>query len=470
MSAATAATPTPTRVGIEDRRRRYLLGLAKGGAAPGAEALGDLALLAMRSRFERPLAPTGAPLDPLPPDPRPLMSDEARASLLRLCAGKAAIRDDLLAMAAVEAMQRSAVQLHPFDFAQLEDFMVLFASLLGPRAIAWVRLVRPGKEPQPAFEAEAVTEENLTAAGAPAMVAFLRSLRAGERQRARSIIERVFPEQSAATRADLIDVLRSGLAADDAPFLETAAADRAKSVRERAAALLERIPGTSGYEAKLARLKDRLKVKTGLLRRRRTLSVVSQDSQPAPLAELFEGARLDDVARALGLELQEFAELAADTPEIQAFVLRSAAAERRLDLIPLFEAALTQNQGMVMAEVLDQTVPLPPAAEQDGLVRACVRPLSWTAMPSRWALDRTYVALERPLPVDVVAEMFAAAAWSETLAKARENNAPALIDVIESVAPLIPRELSERFIGEVGALAPRAALFHRFLLALPDPA
>jgi hypothetical protein len=466
-----AILTSPRRLDIEDRRRLYLLGTEKQGAAIGPEALQDLALLAMRGRFDRPPAPGGTPRNPLPADPRPLISDEARTPLLRLCSGKTSIRDDLLGVGAVLAMHRSAVQLHPFDFARLEDFVVLFAGPLGARAVAWVRLVRPdAKEPQSAGETEAATEETLAAAGASAKLAFLRALRAGDRDRARVLIEPIFAEQSVAMRADLVDLLRRGLAADDIPFLERAAADRAKTVREKAAALLERIPGTSGYQAKLERLTDRVKVKTGVLGRRKKLSVLAIEGQLGLLAELFDGLRLEDVARALSLELGEFAELAAETPDIDTLVLRSAAAEGRVDLIPLFEAALIQNQGMVMAELLDRTLPMIPAEARQELLRACVRPRSWATLPDRWAFDRIYVALEEPLPLDVAAELLAEIAWSEALRKAGEKNTPALVDTFEAVAPLIPRQLSEKFIGEIGALAPRAALFHRFLLALPDPA
>ena len=42
---------------------------------------------------------------------------------------------------------------------------------------------------------------------------------------------------------------------------------------------------------------------------------------------------------------RHFASLAAEAPEIDAYVLRSAAAERRFDLVPLFEACLLRDGG-----------------------------------------------------------------------------------------------------------------------------
>ncbi len=38
----------------------------------------------------------------------------------------------------------------------------------------------------------------------------------------------------------------------------------------------------------------------------------------------------------------------------------------------------------------------------------------------------------------------------------------------EALAPLIPRSLSETFLADVTSISPRSALFHRFLLALPE--
>jgi len=375
----------------------------------------------------------------------------------------------MLATAAVDALHRAGVQLHPFDFTRLEDLVVRFARELGPRAAAWAQMVRPAsKASPPEFEPEIVNEDNIADVGNDARLGFLQMLRAGDSARARKLIEQLFTAQPATARADLIGVLRVGLGGDDLTFLEAARSDRAQSVRDRAAALLECIPRTESYATKLARLKDHLKLKTGLILRRKTLSVSGLDGQPAVLAALFDGPELEDISRKLGLGPREFCALAAEVPEIDAHVLKIVATERRFDLIPIFATCLSRNGGMIAAEILEHSLPFVPTAEREHLLRACIVPRAWTTMPNKWALDRLYSAWRGPLPQDLAEAILASPAWADALGKAREDATPILADTIEATAPLLPSRLSERFIGEIGAIAPRAAAFHRFILALPN--
>ena len=261
----------PERADIESITHRYLLGIGKDGAGSGSAALGDFALVAVRSRFERPRPPTLGTAEPLPADPRPLISEAGRQMLLRICTGKSSHATDQLASAAVHALRRSGAQLHPFDFSRLEDFVSVrqragsASSSVGTRGAA-------GPQGSGSRHAGPIaSEEDFVAAGHAARLAYLRMLRTSEPDRARALVERVFAEQPAGARADLLDVLLNGLGPADLSFIEAAHADRAQSVRDKAAALIERIPGTNAYEAKLARLKDHLKVKTALLTRRKSL-------------------------------------------------------------------------------------------------------------------------------------------------------------------------------------------------------
>ena len=127
---------------------------------------------------------------------------------------------------------------------------------------SWVRGRKPGRawcgraarKRKASATAAIASEEEFVAAGQPARLAYLRILRASEPDRARALVERVFAEQPAGARAELLDVLRNGLGPADLPFIEAARSDRAQTVRDKATALIERIPGTDAYEAKLARL------------------------------------------------------------------------------------------------------------------------------------------------------------------------------------------------------------------------
>ena len=72
---------------------------------------------------------------------------------------------------------------------------------------------------------------------------------------ARELLEAQWSTVSAKVRADAVRALGPGLSAADEPLLERALDDRAKSVREAAAAMLDRLPGS----ARAARMADRLR-------------------------------------------------------------------------------------------------------------------------------------------------------------------------------------------------------------------
>ena len=72
---------------------------------------------------------------------------------------------------------------------------------------------------------------------------------------ARDLLEAQWTTVSAKVRADAVRALGPGLSAADEPLLERALDDRAKSVREAAAAMLDRLPAS----ARAARMADRLR-------------------------------------------------------------------------------------------------------------------------------------------------------------------------------------------------------------------
>lgn len=447
---------------LDDLKRPLLLGLTKSGTAQAPDTLAALAVIAARGRFRRPQRSAGREAEPLPQDPRPLIPDDARALLLRLCAGPQASSSDTLAQAAIDALTHAGLAPHPFDFSRLEDLVVRFAADLGPTAAAWSAIVRPGREPADGG-VEIVTEETLAGAGKAAKLAFLRERRKALPGRARELIAELLPNEAANLRAELIALLAVGLSADDTPLLTAATTDRAQSVRDTAAAVLARMPGTEAYAAKLARVKDHVKVKTGLLGRPKALAVTG----PSLPDGLLDGLRLEDVARTLGIEVSQLATFAADVAELDLPVLQQAVAENRLDLIPVFETCLASRSGAVLASMLQQAAPVLSATDQETLLRSVIRPATWTALPHGGVLGTIYELLRRPLPADVAGEILASAAFADAMGKARAGSAPYLVNAIEALAPLVPRALSERYIGAAADVTRRGALFHRFILALP---
>ena len=97
-------------------------------------------------------------------------------------------------------------------------------------------------------------------------VVVLTGLRAHDPARARELVLSTWSTDSARDRRAHLDTLRTGLGPADEPLLETALDDRAGTVRELAAELLDALPGS----ARAARMADRLRPlvrRSGLLGR-----------------------------------------------------------------------------------------------------------------------------------------------------------------------------------------------------------
>jgi hypothetical protein len=450
-------TPAPD---IEELRRKYFVGLARSGAETSPETLADFTLAAAHIRFTRESHRSGSENARLVRPDAPLLPQNARSLLVRLCSTK---QTDVLALAAVHALQRSGMRPHPFDFHRLEDFVVRFASLLGPAAQSWAGLVRPAKGDGAATD-ESVTEENFASASRGAKLAFLRTLRPSAPERARELMAAQFASEPAAGRSDFLDVLAIGLQEADLPVLNAAAADKAQSVRTKAESLLARVPGTPAYATRLAKLPDYIKIKTALITRHKTITLFGLgESAAAKLMDLFDGLRIADAARALDMSPEDLASAAAEVSGLDAIILRAAIAERRFDLAVCFEAI--QEAGWLVVNLLCEALPHASPADRDTLLRTLIVPKRWDRMPEAFSFEGLYSALGEPLPLHQAQDLIASRTWRDTLAK---DITPALSTKVETVAALIPRALSDGFIAETQSIAPRAALFHHFLLTLPE--
>ncbi|WP_369030648.1 DUF5691 domain-containing protein [Streptomyces adonidis] len=76
-------------------------------------------------------------------------------------------------------------------------------------------------------------------------VSLLAAIRAREPAAARELLETTWPTERAEDRLMFLDSLRTGLSAEDEPFLERALADRSRNVRATAAELLSALPDSA---------------------------------------------------------------------------------------------------------------------------------------------------------------------------------------------------------------------------------
>ena len=118
---------------------------------------------------------------------------------------------------------------------------------------AWSDLLDDADEQQVEVEVDWL-EAWPTMSSTDAVTAFAVGRRA-DPAAARELLEAQWSTVSAKVRAAAVRALGPGLSAADEPLLERALDDRAKSVREAAAAMLDRLPGS----ARAARMADRLR-------------------------------------------------------------------------------------------------------------------------------------------------------------------------------------------------------------------
>ncbi len=97
-------------------------------------------------------------------------------------------------------------------------------------------------------------------------LAYLEDLRAQDPDRARELLAEAWPQEALPERLAFLQTLADGLSMADEPFLETVLDDRRKDVRQAAAALLARLPGSRLARRMAARARAMLNWRAGLLR------------------------------------------------------------------------------------------------------------------------------------------------------------------------------------------------------------
>ncbi|TMR96730.1 hypothetical protein EJK15_21750 [Nonomuraea basaltis] len=100
------------------------------------------------------------------------------------------------------------------------------------------------QNPAWAYLLEEPTGETWELGGAADRLAHLRALRAADPAQARELLESTWERETPDDRAEFVEALADGLSMDDEPFLEEALDDRRREVRQAAANLLTRLPGS----------------------------------------------------------------------------------------------------------------------------------------------------------------------------------------------------------------------------------
>jgi hypothetical protein len=253
-------------------RQTFFLGLARQplaapvqlqsllAAAPEREpALAVLAIAGQRQRFARPAGHrhNGTPeaARRLHEDRRPILPGGARRLLMRVANGADKATADAVISTAVRRVQRAGFRLHPFDLPRLIGHIKGDARCLGLAERAYLALADvSGKSETSSLLHTEITAENWTQFPKAHRVAFLREERRRDAAAGRALLESVLRSEPAAVRADLVAALDVGLGPDDWPLLQGLIVDRSENVRNTAAQLSARVPGTPGYQLAAQRL------------------------------------------------------------------------------------------------------------------------------------------------------------------------------------------------------------------------
>ncbi|MEU8246147.1 DUF5691 domain-containing protein [Nonomuraea sp. NPDC048916] len=122
-----------------------------------------------------------------------------------------------------------------------------------------------GRNPAWAYLLEEPTGETWELGSTADRRAHLRRLRTSDPKAARDLLEGTWEQETPEDRAEFVGVLAAGLSMDDEPFLEHALDDRRREVRQQAANLLARLPGSGLARRMAARARDCVTITGGTI-------------------------------------------------------------------------------------------------------------------------------------------------------------------------------------------------------------
>ncbi|RYB93953.1 hypothetical protein EUA93_06040 [Nocardioides oleivorans] len=266
------APPTPAQLGVEP----------EADDAPAEHRLlASAAVVDVLSRAGSRLPDVRPPMATAPPEVLPPCTDAA-AQLLHLLLTQSpvsrATRDDLVVewlRLAAAAGRRTPAWLLPglLAFAATRRPVARALGAAAGERGAWLTALNPD------WSSLLLDDEELALAGvaddwvevwptlptAQAVPAFEAGRRA-DPAAARALLDAQWDGLAARVRSEAVQALRTGLSLADEPLLERALDDRAKSVRDAAARVLDRLPGSARGARMAARLRGLVRVKGTLVR------------------------------------------------------------------------------------------------------------------------------------------------------------------------------------------------------------
>jgi hypothetical protein len=435
----------------------FSLGLARASLPPDLAAPGDaraalaaMALSGQALRFRRPAMPIAFDAPKAIADPRRIVPDAVRAILRDLDFAQ----PGAMGLAVVDRLEARAWRLHPFDLPRLSAFVKPHAERLGPDAMAFAS----GKDGESAegldYFAETIDEANWMNATPARKADFIRTSRLEDPGKARALVEAVFKAQNAQARLRILEAFRIGLSAEDTPFLESLAGDRAPTVKQLAADLAGRIPGAAAFEERIADLFGRMKISTsGFLRKKTIVALeypanIPDHGRRAWVMNALGRVPLGEMERRLGMPLQTLVETLSQEPCLKAALTHRAIVEGRFDLLDRLLGTADDLWSVLLETDIDDFAALSNPQAAVGFIAAAIKPDSWPELPHQAAIARLYTLLRRPLPREVSVALLSHRDWrapiaTEHLRLARARLCAELVALIHPEARPLMRRILE---------------------------
>jgi hypothetical protein len=462
-----------TQESMQRFRRDAMLGID----VVSTTSLQTLALTAIESRFSTPMCAAIPVVNRLHINDGAYLAPAARRALLRLLLSKDGTVTDHFASAIPHVLHRAQRLLHPFDFAKLEHFIAHQLAHLGQNEVRWLDRVRPAKvRVDDSYWDGPLTDEYLPRASKSQKINYLSQLRSTEPARARELITNLMTNEIADTRAGMVRLLQVGLSNDDREFLQSLNQDRAPTVKQLADTLLARLPGSDSESRTIALVRDYLAIKSdGILKRTKVLvyqgpAIASGEPEPKRWALLLDGLSLHVLETALNESTASLIEIAANSPkqpQLFGHIARMLLHEGKLELFADAYAAIDNQIEAFFSAVFDQDFATLSPDQRQHAVRVCIgakllRPKLLSNKPNVQLIYRFLQSVAtgefEPLPDDIGGALLDA-----LIAQiAEDSNVQYPLGLLASV---LSDNLSKRVIASCEDSAPRAALFHHFLLA-----
>jgi hypothetical protein len=441
-------------------------GLLGGAISPAdpKSALKALALTGQALRFERPAPPADYAAMSARNPSRRNAPEALRAKLVRLFGdGKSSVppQDDL-ALGIALALERLRMQPHPFDFPRMEGFLRAHAERLGPDACAWVDRDKSGEEKRGYFDAEALDDDNWREATPARRQRYIEDRRRRDPDAGRALVEAVWPNEGADLRFRLLQALRPGLSAADAPFLEGLAADRAPRVRELAERYLARLPGGAGRGLALKSATERVvRGQTGLLRKRPTLKLeapanVVGEAWRDWVAQTFEDVELEELAEALGFAPADMIAAAAADQRLSTAIAMMAFRQGNAELARLAYDAMAEASPRLEWRLFQLIEGVEAKARQE-LAEFLVRKSLADAAVALATLPHAHRCLNGPISESLMDEVLNARLWSQLNATG-EGSSRWDFGPIAALCPPAKRPALREALAAVDAAPSRRAL------------